>query len=825
MTCPGASAADAPTRDERRSPRDWWCAIAVMLPMSGAVASLVVGTRTLFFRDILNLHLTAKLAQLAAWREGRLPLVDTFRSGGQPSLGNLNTLPLYPDNLLYLVADSLWALNAHFWLHLLVAPLASYWLGRVFGLSRPAAWAVAATYSFSGAFLSAAGFYNLVPAAALAPALVAAALQTSRGSVAPVRQSVSKSLLAGAGSALLLSVLWCLLLLGGDPMLAMQALAAACLAVLLDPTPRSFGARRLPAAVLARGARLLPALGAGTLLALPQLVGFAQTLGFSYRGYIGFVAESSLVASWDPRQLLEWLMPLAFGSPQLGFWGGAFSGGQLPLYFSVHPGLLALALVLTAGRPRDPRAWWAVATTAAGLFFALGEWNPVVRLLARLPGADLLRFPVKFYLWITLGAALLAGLGLERALRGGSRQLVRALGIVRLLELACLAVLVQVPERVETWLTAAGDLSAAKAALVRRNWTAAAGGLSFFALVLGAIALALRRWPARAVVLLLALHATTQMLWLWPALLPTDEAAFYRGRPPLLGHFEPGETIAHGGYGELFGPARNFSPPDRRLLWVQRRGFLELYPFTGVRFGREYELNVSAEGLDSFLTHLTFNLMRSLDDPARLRVLRTLGVEVLVLDRPLEPPFPAWVSERAVVGTGRTTTYLYDLEAAPELVIAGNVHRAAHVNASIAFVVDPRFDPATMAVVPGAGPGHAGPPGKVLEILVDEAERLEARVLAVGPSVLVVQRAYLPFYRAEVDGQPARLTAANLDRLGLELPAGEHSVRIWADRRPLAWSSLGVLAGVLVLLHLVWRAHHALGASPQPRQPSIDAGE
>jgi hypothetical protein len=620
-------------------------------------------------------------------------------------------------------------------------------------------------------------------------------------------------------------VLWCLLLLGGDPMLAMQALAAACLAVLLDPTPRSFGARRLPAAALARGARLLPALGAGTLLALPQLVGLAQTLRFSYRGYIGFDQESTLMASWDPRQLLEWLIPLAYGSPELGFWGDAFSGGELPLYFSVHPGLLALALALTAGRPRDPRAWWAWATTAGGLFFAFGEWNPVVRLLVRLPGADLLRFPVKFYLWITLGAALLAGLGLERARRGGSRQLARALGVVLLLELACLAVLVQVPERVETWLVAAGGISATKAAVVRWNWTAGAGALSVFALVLGTVALGLRRWPARAVVLLLSLHATSQLLWLWPALLPTDETAFYRGRPPLLGHFEPGETIAHGSFGELFGQVRYFSPPDRRLLWVQRRGFLELYPFVGVRFGREYELNVSAEGLDSFLTQLTFNLMRILDEPARLCVLRVLGVEVLVLDRPLEPPFPPWVSERAVVSTGRTTTYLYEVEAAPDLVIAGNVRRAAHVNASIAFVVDPRFDPATMAVVPGAGPGHAGPPGKVLEVLVDEAERLEARVLAAGPSVLVVQRAYLPFYRAEIDGQPARLTAANLDRLGLELPSGEHDVRIWADRRPLAWSLVGVAAGVLGLLLLVWRARRALGAPPLPRQPSIDAGE
>jgi hypothetical protein len=77
------------------------------------------------------------------------------------------------------------------------------------------------------------------------------------------------------------------------------------------------------------------------------------------------------------------------------------------------------------------------------------------------------------------------------------------------------------------------------------------------------------------------------------------------------------------------------------------------------------------------------------------------------------------------------------------------------------------------------------------------------------PGVLVWQRAYLPLYRARVDGRDAEPQVANLHLLGVEVPAGEHTVEIWADRRPLARSAAGALAGVVVLVlmavGLPWR--------------------
>jgi hypothetical protein len=62
---------------------------------------------------------------------------------------------------------------------------------------------------------------------------------------------------------------------------------------------------------------------------------------------------------------------------------------------------------------------------------------------------------------------------------------------------------------------------------------------------------------------------------------------------------------------------------------------------------------------------------------------------------------------------------------------------------------------------------------------------------------LVLGRAWLPHYRAAIDGTPAATMQANFGQLALEVPAGAHSVEIWVDRRPfqmaLGASALGAL--------------------------------
>ncbi|HEY8021378.1 MAG TPA: hypothetical protein VIH93_09760, partial [Thermoanaerobaculia bacterium] len=403
----------------------------LLLLLAVAMLPLARGGETLFLRDVANAHLEMKLAQASALARGFFPEIDPYRAGGQPLAGNPNAVPFYPDNLLYrAAAPPFWAFNAHFWIHLLLAPFAFLWLARAWGLSRASAWVAAGCYVVSGFFLSHLSFYNLIAGATIAPAFVAACLSWARAGGAARRSPA-------------VAVLWALLLLGGDPLMAGLALALAVWALSLGgrAVPAS-APSEIPSEAPAKPSRsfswrpigwwsagwFLAAVGAGTLVAAPQLVEFLRILPLSFRGHWGYTAEVATVASWDPRQALEWLLPFAFGRPDVlgpgSFWGSRFFTDVPPYYLSLYPGLLALALVAAAGFPRARRrvalfAWGAV---AAGLFVSLGRFNPLAARLFALPGAASLRYPVKFWLPVAIGGALLCGIGFERLFEGGEES-------------------------------------------------------------------------------------------------------------------------------------------------------------------------------------------------------------------------------------------------------------------------------------------------------------------------------------------------------------------------------------------------------------------
>lgn len=790
-----------------------------VLLLALATWPLISGDETLYIRDVLTGHYPMKVAQAEALRHaktwhGVMPLVDPYRAGGQPLLGNPNAVPLYPDNLLYLTASPLWALNAHFWLHLLLAPFAVAWLGRAWGLRREAAWAAGVCYAASGFFLSLFNLYNLVAGAALAPAFIAACLDAGGRRGGPPKPRTA----AAAG------LLWALLLLAGDPLFAGLALLSAGLAMAMHQERPAAGRNR-PA-----GLRLTAAIGIGTLVAAPMLVEFLRILPLSFRGYWQYTIGAALAQSWDPRSLVEWLLPFCFGRPDFTFWGMKFHGGNPPLFYSLYPGLLALALVLLAGRPRQwrgPRAWsWAVA--GLGLFFATGAWNPIVRWLYHLPGASVLRYPVKMWLAVALGAALLCGLGCERLLAGERRRFGRILAAMTLFYAVVSWLLLRMPAALDSVLRGldprrlAGPLFDSQ----RLDW-AWHGFLSVAVLlVFGAILVfVLRRNASAGCALLLAVHVAAQCFLLQP-LYDSDAAEYYAEPPSAVLDLVPQDAlVVHGGNGDLFGKLAGTrssgSPlelfPDARFFWLARVHFAQLYPFSGIQWGRRYAFNHSPEGLDTFFVISLARAVEHMHDAERLRILRAAGVDVLLLDRELDDAAREQVRLRAAFpasppGSGRPggspiDLYVYEVQAGlrPAQMI-GTVLRAPHMNRAVALLASPDFDPRTMVVLPSAKADEAQalerPPGEV-EILAEDDETLDVRVSSEQGGVLVTRRAFLGIYRAAIDGEPAATVVANGHLLGAEVPPGEHRVRLWADRRPttasfflalLALAGLGFLA-------------------------------
>ncbi|HVS01103.1 MAG TPA: hypothetical protein VMW27_31085 [Thermoanaerobaculia bacterium] len=852
------------------APRRWSVLVLYMGPLLAvlvlAVLPVIRGLETFYLRDVLNAHLPMKWAQAEAMREGYFPLLDPYRAGGQPIAGNLNAVPFYPDNLLYFVASPIRALNAHFWIHLLLAPFVFYWMARTWGLRREAACAGAALYTLSGYFLSNLSFYNLIAGVALAPALVAACLRLAR----PDRP---------AWSAPAVAALWALLLVSGDPLMAFLAGLLAASAVLIEvftlnpergggasPPGRgtegsgggqvggSFEAageideisgsaaeeppppdhpRSLPTALpggeapppLSRPKRvlvlwrsvLLPAAAAlcGTLIALPQITEFLRILPISYRGQRGYADAIATLASWDPRQIFEWFLPMVFGRLDLlgkgGFWGGPYFTGIPPYYVSLYPGLLALALWAGSGRPRGRVAWWAWGSLLAGIFFSLGRFNPVAEWLFTRGGS--LRYPVKLWLPVAMGMALLGALGFEKLLvEDLARRRVRFVLLALAVGFAGLwAFLTLFPGPAEAWLriTIPKSFDAAFLRYERQRWA----GLCLFSLAaLAALGIAmrvLRRRPALGGALLLAVYAVTQVLLLRPAF-PTDAVQPYLVPPPALAYVPRGLIVFNPDLNHLFGRstlrAGNF--PQRTAAWMERRAFYELYWFTGPMWKRRFDLNVAPEGLDTYLARLAQGAIKASDNDARLRMLGAWGVGRLLLNKPLEPQ-PARARLITSLPSFGKRLYIYEVtDRAPEVYLARRVFLAPHLNAAWKTLTHKAFDTRADAVIQGKGtPETAG--GGRARLLRNEPEALDIAVDAVpggpGGQLLVVQRAYHPIWKATVDGRPATVLPANLYRMAVRVPAGSHRVRLAVDRGPFHRALAGTALGVLLLPVLaVW---------------------
>lgn len=772
-----------------------WCLAPVLLLLAVRIVPLASGDRTLVLRDTLVTHLALRASLAKSLAEGELPLVDPLRAGGQPLAGNPNVVAFYPDNLLLLVASPIWQLNAHFWLHWLLALAAAAWLGRALGFGREAALGVGVAYAFSGFFVSQLNLYNGVAGAAWAPALAAAAVELAR----PERRRRATLALGGV---------WALALLGGDPILAGLALVAAA-------------SLALPGKV--RGYPFLRAAGAlvaGTLLAAPQILTTWQILPESYRGFQGFSARDLAVAAPRPAALVDLLLPLFFGRPDGGsFWGNAYFGGTPPLYFSLAPGAVALALMAAGMASRRAPRGRALGLAIAGLLLTFSAGTPLVAALAAIPGMDKVRFVAKFALWAALGLALLAGLAIE-ALReeaNGARRAALALScgafVYALLWLAVTRLSVESAPALTRRL---GDgLGAESFGGERARWAAIAF-LSLVALLLPRLALARRLAHfGLAVPLLLAAQAGLQ-LSLLAGILPTDAARGYAAPPELYAHLPAEEVLAHGAVNEIFGNdlmlTRSLGGDLARQV---RRAWASGFSFAGHQAGRRYELDFSPEGLDHFTAYALGEAMRRLDDAGRLRLLAATGVDRLLLPRPLAEG----LAERAVLverfDALEPPLFVYAVRGAiGEAEVAGDVVPAPHLNAALARLLAPGFDPRREAVVPGSGAPRAGAPG-VARVLESRPERVEVEVDSPDGGVLVLRRAYLPIWRASIDGRAARPVPAQMTRLGLELPQGAHRVRFWIDRWPYR---LALVLALLGLAALAVVARRAGGSIPPPNE-------
>lgn len=388
----------------------------------------------------------------ATLRSGQLPFWNPYLFLGAPLLANPQTAALYPLHWPLFAAGGIglpvtqqiyWSAAIHTWL----LGLGGYALLRRWRYKVAPALLTGVVLAGSGFAGGLLGHINQLNAVTWLPwaALSLAAVRVQIGQPWPAWRT---SLLAGAAFA----VLTALMLLAGHTQSVFINLFG--LGVwLVWPWGRgeegetslrnsqfaihNSSFKRLLVSLLPALLVYFGGLAIGVLLAAPQLLPTLELSGLGLRsGGLSYAEASSFS-----------LKPLALGWTLLPSYGLARLSAvfDTPGYteYVAYIGVVGLALAgIGAWRGRGPAHTFGLLFVGLGLLLALGRWNPLYYLLYQVvPGFDLFRAPARWMMLYTLGAAVLAGVGLA-ALGTWRPRLARFLPTALLIGLAAVELLV-----------------------------------------------------------------------------------------------------------------------------------------------------------------------------------------------------------------------------------------------------------------------------------------------------------------------------------------------------------------------------------------------
>lgn len=733
--------------------------------------------RTLARRDTARLIAPARALVADALRAGHLPLWNPHEGTGKPLFAEGLHSVLHPVSVLgALVAPG----SADFLLvgYLLAAALGAFALARSLGASPAASAAAGVAFATSGFVVSMTGISTFLAGAGALAWMLAATRYA--GSGAPF---------GAVACALSTAVVF----LSGDTQMAIVGgVIGTALAV------DRGGWRRFP--------RVALGMVAGALLAGVQIVASWSLLSLTTRG-----AELSPLdkVQWalHPIRLLEWLVPgLLCGklpaSIPVDVTGTAYMPG--PFAESVFLGavLLALASLGAAAAPRRTRGVL-VASAVVLLWIALGHRLGARQMLDVLPVWNRFRFSEKMMAPLSLVLCASAALGIDRIGRGRLPRAARvALGVLALLSGGAIAAGAFAPAAAERAL---GLLSERGAGFFLENLRR---GLVHPALGAAAL-LAVDRLGAagRQPIAALLLVASTAAGVPFGAHFGLQEVHAVTS-PMRLAAEPPGPRLAHPVFRELVGTERlDAIDVNIRLqrLVVEPSFNLDtrvdtIATYSGLKPWRLERLEVAfgerwLQAARRFgLTHVI--ALPPADARGEALVQAAIRGGSLAYFSPV-PRFQAWAVPH------RPWAFF----------AAGAVGAPAQGDAVERLVA--AQDDATVIVeteeVPPTAPGAVLAASRAPEELRIEAE-------APGAALLVVNDAYWPGWRAEVDGREVPVLPADVLVRAVAWPAGRHTLVMRYEPLEIrvGWGLSALGAAITALLAIAAARRPRASAAPSP---------
>jgi len=755
------------------------CGVA-LLPDPGAA----LPQWTYYFRDISLTFLPLRQFQAGELATGRLPFWNPYVHEGEFMLPSF-----YPPDLLHVLDSSPEFISWLLTLHLPLAALGAYALGRSRGMSQLGAFVCGTVYSIGGFALSTLNLYSFLQALALAPFVVLACEHAAaRGG----------RWIAGAALALAVSL----------TTLALEIVAqAVALGVLLalwrdtradEPAPTAGAPAARLAASLLLGIGLAGVPVAITLGVLPE----------TQRG-AGFSPEEASGLALPPLALLQFLVPNLFNAlarPIETWWGGAVFRGGAPYFLSIYLGMLVLALAVAGGVKAPSRERIVLSGAAAlGAWIALGPTGGLWTLLHDLPLADAFRTPSKTLFIVHSSAALLAGRGADRLAAGegwGIFAVASAIGLLVAAGIAAasglatghVAGLLQLDAAAREELAATLPGDAARCAVT---------GLLGFGIAIAVLRSRLRP-PFAAMLLVLVVAAD----------LARAGVGLNRQSNPLVFRLLPeiaAERLDDLEGGRVFAvPAstsRNFlawlnmrqTDSDLFMTYAMRQ---QLEPYNNVMDRVETAGSQDRTRFSPLLSSIGWTGYDTYDPTQFLPLLRHAAVSRILSFDSIEHPELRLRSTVPVAMTG-LAIHVYELERPwPRVLVACRAHRAlARVEAALAphaAAWDPHrdvaFEDPDALHVAACRSGRV----RILSRLPDE-ERYESE--SDGPGWLLVRSTHARGWRATVDGEPAPLLRADGRHRAVAIPSGRHTVRLKYEP-PWLWP--GVALALLSVTIVLW---------------------
>jgi len=770
----------------------------------GAIGGLILGWLLFFWQPLLtsaevpqgggdlnSFFFPLQAVSAAAIRAGQLPLWNPYLHGGMPQLANFQAAVLYPPNLL---ADALarpfqyGTLEMLAIAHYLIASLGVYLLARSLGASRLGGVAAGLVLPYGGFMVAHLGHYSMLSVAAWIPwllltlrlAVVRASWTWAAATAVVVFLMTTgghqQMLLYGLTAGFAWWIFWVVLHL--DLFSRLRPASAPILGgtapALTDSLEAGSGVdwRPLVRPLSGQVVRVGVAVAAGVGLAAPMLLPSLQLARLSVRSALSYAQSTEF--SVEPVALLHLIVPKVFGSNPTDYWG-AFSSGEIWSYVGIAT--LILAAVALGVRPGPARLFLAGLVVVA-LLYALGPETPLHGWIFRfVPLFGLVRAPARTLVFVDLGLALLAGLGVTEISRHDSNRAVRLDPVLSSALRVLLVVL------------------AALLFLVLPL---------FYSLILGVNAPSNRPVIAVDGLNLLAFYLALGAVLLW-----TVRRRHLGGAPAALA------AIALIVF-DLFGATAGFNPTSADVVAGYRQQ--EAVAFLQSRLATEgpYRIESVAPSWQPDLAAVAgIDDVGGLFDPMQLADYDA-ALQAAVANRTL--PLYDLLGARYLVGDARTqppATFTPMLHSANGLVVWQNsaamprawlTYQATGVNVATALDVIRRkdFNPRAAVLLTGslAAP-QAGGRGAVTFTSASN-DIVTLQVSTDRPAVLVLADVNYPGWVATVDGRPTAVATADGLFRAVAVPAGNHQV-VFRFQPPLVRDGeiVSAMSGLLILGMLV----------------------